>query len=67
MTYAELDALANQLAHYLRSQGAGGSRVAILLQRSLQTYVSLLAVGKAARDLRSDRPRFTARSGRVHR
>ncbi|GAA1662274.1 non-ribosomal peptide synthetase [Fodinicola feengrottensis] len=47
MTYAELDALANQLAHYLRSQGAGGSRVAILLQRSLQTYVSLLAVGKA--------------------
>lgn len=47
-TYAELDARANQLAHHLAALGAGpGSRVAIWLPRSVQTYVSLLAVGKA--------------------
>ncbi|GAA0638742.1 non-ribosomal peptide synthetase [Kutzneria viridogrisea] len=48
LTYRELDELANQLAYRLRSRGIGeGSRVAILLRRSVQTYVALLAVGKA--------------------
>ncbi|GAA1184585.1 non-ribosomal peptide synthetase [Streptomyces hebeiensis] len=48
LTYAELDARANQLAHHLRALGIGpGSRVGILLPRSVETYVSLLAVGKA--------------------
>src|SRR5947209_10787870 len=47
-TYAELDARANQLAHHLRGLGiGGGGRVAILLQRSVETYVALLGVGKA--------------------
>lgn len=48
VTYAQLDARANQMAHYLRGQGITvGSRVAILLPRSLDTYVSLLGVLKA--------------------
>jgi non-ribosomal peptide synthetase-like protein len=48
LTYAELDACANQLACYLRGLGVGeGVRVALLLPRSVETYVSLLAVGKA--------------------
>ncbi|MEC3978498.1 Pls/PosA family non-ribosomal peptide synthetase [Amycolatopsis sp. H20-H5] len=48
LTYAELDARANQLAHVLRERWIGaGSRVAILLHRSFDTYVALLAVGKA--------------------
>jgi non-ribosomal peptide synthetase-like protein len=47
VTYAELEARANQLAHHLRGLGIGGGRVAILLQRSVETYVALLGVGKA--------------------
>ncbi|MEN3541004.1 Pls/PosA family non-ribosomal peptide synthetase [Microbispora sp. ZYX-F-249] len=48
LTYAALDARANRLAHLLRDLGVGcGSRVAILLPRSVHTYVALLAVGKA--------------------
>lgn len=49
VTYRELDRMANQLAHRLRQAGVGdGSGVAILLHRSLQTYVALLGIGKAA-------------------
>ncbi|WP_169948019.1 Pls/PosA family non-ribosomal peptide synthetase [Microbispora sp. H11081] len=48
LTYAALDVRANRLAHLLRALGIGpGSRVAILLPRSVHTYVALLAVGKA--------------------
>ncbi|MEV1330372.1 Pls/PosA family non-ribosomal peptide synthetase [Micromonospora costi] len=48
LTYRELDERANRLAHHLRALGvASGSRVAILLQRSVDTYVALLGVGKA--------------------
>jgi amino acid adenylation domain-containing protein len=48
VTYQELDQQANQLAHMLRALQIGtGSRVGILLHRSLQTYVSLLAILKA--------------------
>ncbi|MGA3540392.1 Pls/PosA family non-ribosomal peptide synthetase [Micromonosporaceae bacterium DT194] len=48
LTYRELDERANRLAHHLRGLGIGsGRRVAILLQRSVETYVALLAVGKA--------------------
>ncbi|TKA08094.1 Pls/PosA family non-ribosomal peptide synthetase [Actinacidiphila oryziradicis] len=48
LTYAELDARANQLARYLRGLGIGqGAGVAILLPRSVDMYVSLLGVGKA--------------------
>ncbi|MEU6077018.1 amino acid adenylation domain-containing protein [Micromonospora sp. NPDC047074] len=48
LTYRELDERANRLAHHLRALGVGdGSRVAVLLQRSVETYVALLGVGKA--------------------
>ncbi|MFC9620591.1 Pls/PosA family non-ribosomal peptide synthetase [Streptomyces sp. NPDC056930] len=48
LTYADLDARANQVAHYLRRVGVGtGTRVAVLLPRSLGMYVSLLGVCKA--------------------
>ncbi|MFG3709789.1 Pls/PosA family non-ribosomal peptide synthetase [Micromonospora sp. NPDC047730] len=48
LTYRELDERANRLAHHLRALGVGdGSRVAILLRRSVETYVALLGVGKA--------------------
>ncbi|MGS2619517.1 AMP-binding protein, partial [Micromonospora sp. LZ34] len=48
LTYRELDGRANRLAHHLRALGvAGDARVAILLQRSVETYVALLGVGKA--------------------
>ncbi|MEJ2885891.1 Pls/PosA family non-ribosomal peptide synthetase [Actinomycetospora aeridis] len=52
-TYAQLDSDANRLAHLIAEHdvGAGrrdgGGRVAILLERSIATYVALLAVGKA--------------------
>jgi non-ribosomal peptide synthetase-like protein len=48
VTYRQLDERANQLAHHLCGLGIGsGSRVGILLHRSAQTYVSVLAVLKA--------------------
>ncbi|HEY7403991.1 MAG TPA: amino acid adenylation domain-containing protein, partial [Candidatus Angelobacter sp.] len=48
LTYAELNRQANQLAHYLRSLGAGNEkRVAICLDRSLQMVVAMLGVLKA--------------------
>lgn len=48
LTYQELDERANRLAHHLRDLGVGGgARAAILLQRSVETYVALLGVGKA--------------------
>lgn len=48
LTYSALNQRANQLAHYLRTQGAGpGERVAICLERSVDLVVSVLAVLKA--------------------
>ena len=48
LTYAELDARANRLAHHLARLGVKpGGRVGLLMERSLDTYVSLLAVLKA--------------------
>lgn len=47
LSYGLLDARANRLAHYLARRGIGaGDRVGILLERSVQTYVTLLAVLK---------------------
>ena len=48
VTYRQLDEQANQLSHLLRGRGIGTeSRVGILLHRSAQTYISLLAILKA--------------------
>jgi amino acid adenylation domain-containing protein len=48
LTYAELNARANQLAHRLLAAGVTAeSRVAMLVERSVYTVVSILAVVKA--------------------
>jgi len=48
LTYAELNAKANQLAHYLRSLGVGPDvLVGICVERSLEMVVGLLGILKA--------------------
>lgn len=48
LTYAELDARANQLANYLLAQGLNaGDRVGILLDRSSELVIAELAILKA--------------------
>ncbi|MCE1118721.1 non-ribosomal peptide synthetase, partial [Pseudomonas sp. NMI795_08] len=48
LSYAELDARANRLAHYLRAHGAGTDRlVGISVQRSVEMVVGLLGILKA--------------------
>ena len=47
LSYADLDAQANRLAHYLVRRGVRpGDRVGLLFERSVHTYVALLAVLK---------------------
>jgi amino acid adenylation domain-containing protein len=48
LTYAELNAKANQLAHYLRSQGVGCDvLVGVCVGRSLEMIIALLGILKA--------------------
>lgn len=48
LSYAELNAQANQLAHYLQSHGVGPEvRVGVCLERSLQMVITLLGILKA--------------------
>jgi 3-oxocholest-4-en-26-oate---CoA ligase len=47
VTYAELEADANRLAHYLQSQGVGvGDHVAIYAKNSIEHVVAMLAIVK---------------------
>ncbi|MBC3271247.1 amino acid adenylation domain-containing protein [Pseudomonas sp. SWRI81] len=49
LSYAELNRRANQLAHFLLSEGVKpGDAVAILLPRSLDLLIAQLAIGKCA-------------------
>ena len=73
LTYGELDGRANQLAHYLARLGVGPEvRVGVLLERSLDLVVALLAVLKAGGayvpldpDYPEDRLAFMARDARL--
>ncbi|HEV2828701.1 MAG TPA: amino acid adenylation domain-containing protein [Pyrinomonadaceae bacterium] len=48
LTYAELNARANKLAHHLRKLGVGhGSLVGVCVERSIQMLVAVLAILKA--------------------
>ncbi len=48
LTYAELNARANQLAHYLRALGVGPEvRVGLCLDRSIEAIIGLLGILKA--------------------
>ncbi|MBI0329352.1 non-ribosomal peptide synthetase [Burkholderia plantarii] len=48
LTYAELNARANRLAHWLRARGIGvESRVGISVERSLELVIALYAIMKA--------------------
>ncbi|HEY0607750.1 MAG TPA: amino acid adenylation domain-containing protein, partial [Herpetosiphonaceae bacterium] len=48
LTYAELNARANQLAHYLRAQGVGPEvRVGLAMEPALELVVAMLGVFKA--------------------
>jgi amino acid adenylation domain-containing protein len=49
LNYAQLNARANQLAHYLRKMGVGtGDTVAVLLERSINLVVAEIAVLKCS-------------------
>ena len=67
MTYRELDEAANRLAHLLAGHGVGpGACVALLLERSAQAIVAMLAVLKTGAAYLRDRPGAAGGADRVH-
>jgi non-ribosomal peptide synthetase component F len=60
-TYAELDRLANQYAHFFRTQGLGPGRlVALHLEKSVELFGALLGVLKAGAGYVPIDPKFPA-------
>ena len=77
LTYRELNARANQLAHYLTTEGAqSGTAVGVYLERSIELAIALLAVLKAggvyapvdpSYPIESSYVYFARRAGAFHR
>ena len=64
MTYRELDASANRLAHYLREIGVGPETViGVHLERGIDVIRAILAIMKAGGGLPAARPRRSRPSG----
>ena len=67
LTYAELNARANQLAHYLRKLGVKPeTRVAICVERSLEMMVGLLGILKAGGCYVPLDPGISGRAAQLH-
>jgi non-ribosomal peptide synthetase-like protein len=48
LSYGQLEERSNQLAHYLGTRGIGiGTRVGLLLERSIEVYIAVLGILKA--------------------
>ena len=67
LTYAELDAHANALAHRLRALGVRpGARVGLCHQRSAVSVIGAARDTQGGRSIRRTRPRLPRRPARLH-
>ncbi len=67
LSYRELDARANQLAHHLRSLGAGPETiVALCVERSFDMVIALLGILKAGAAYLPLDPEYPNRAARLH-
>ena len=67
LSYGELEARANQLAHHLRALGVGAETVVgLCLERSLEMLVGLIGILKAGGGVSAARPELPGRALGVH-